>query len=176
MIVRALLGFRPLRWARHSSEAPGARFTLGVWGSLGIHREGFHMSIHTALRALGRRPARRSSISTRRQTDSRIRRAASFEVQRLEGRTLLSALPNGVNASSDSVYTLTGDAGSGYTLTFSAGAVSLDTNLGAGASFSLVLTGTANASINSPESLSALPFPARPGRSSVPAAAGPRAM
>ncbi|MDB5293842.1 MAG: hypothetical protein JWL69_5083, partial [Phycisphaerales bacterium] len=115
------------------------------------------MSVITALRAPGRRSARRSSVSTRRTVDSRINRAARAAVERLEGRTLLDGLPLGVNASPDAVYSFTGDFTSGYALTFSAGAASIDANLGTGGvPFSLTLTGTATVSINSPEIFTAL--------------------
>ncbi|MDB5355314.1 MAG: hypothetical protein JWN24_1767, partial [Phycisphaerales bacterium] len=115
------------------------------------------MSIITALRAPGRRSARRSSVSTRRAVDSRINRAAKAVVERLEGRTLLDGLPYGVSVSPDAVYSFTGDATNGYALTLSAGAESIDANLGAGGvPFSLTLTGTANVSINSPEIFTAL--------------------
>ncbi|MDB5358539.1 MAG: hypothetical protein JWN24_4992, partial [Phycisphaerales bacterium] len=115
------------------------------------------MSIFTALRAPGRRSARRSSVSTRRAIDSRINRAAKAVVERLEGRTLLDGLPFGVSTSPDAVYSFTGDATNGYALTLSAGAASIDANLGAGGvPFSLTLTGTATVSVNSPETLTAL--------------------
>jgi hypothetical protein len=115
------------------------------------------MSVITALRAPGRRSARRSSVSTRRAVDSRINRAAKAVVERLEGRTLLDGLPYGVSVSPDAVYSFTGDATNGYALTLSAGAESIDANLGAGGvPFSLTLTGTANVSINSPEIFTAL--------------------
>ncbi|MDB5293370.1 MAG: hypothetical protein JWL69_4611, partial [Phycisphaerales bacterium] len=115
------------------------------------------MSIFTALRAPGRRSARRSSVSTRPSVDSRINRAVRAAVERLEGRTLLDGLPYGVSASPDAVYSFTGDATSGYALTFSSGTESLDANLGSGGvAFSLTITGTANVSVNSPETLTAL--------------------
>ncbi|MDB5353649.1 MAG: hypothetical protein JWN24_102 [Phycisphaerales bacterium] len=106
-------------------------------------------------RAVGHRPARSSSIPTRR-ADSRITDAAGAVVEELEKRMLLS-LPPGVNASPDAIYSYSGDATSGYALTLSAGAASIDANLGSGGvAFSLTITGTANVSVNSPETLTAL--------------------
>ncbi|MDB5333125.1 MAG: hypothetical protein JWP03_4276, partial [Phycisphaerales bacterium] len=115
------------------------------------------MSAIHAHQAPGSRSARRSSS---RRAGCKIARAVNLVIEQLEGRVLLSGtLPAAVHASTDAVYSVTGDPTSGYAVTLSAGTYSFDANEGAPGgdwqNLSLTLTGTADVSFNAPQTFTA---------------------
>lgn len=96
-----------------------------------------------------------------RRIGSRIARATNSTVECLERRVLMSgSLPASVQASSDAEYTITGDAASGFSVTFSAGTFSLGANEGSSGgawqNLSLTLTGTADVRFNAQQTFNSL--------------------
>lgn len=99
--------------------------------------------------------------SVRRLDNRRLARAARATVEALEVRTLLSGtLPAAVHASSDAVYSVSGNVTNGYAVTLSAGTFSFDANEGAATGdwpgLSLTVSGAAVVAFNSPETFNAL--------------------
>jgi hypothetical protein len=100
-------------------------------------------------------------LAPSRLTGSKIARAVNLVIEQLEGRVLLSGtLPAAVHASTDAVYSVTGDPTGGYAVTLSAGTYAFDANVGAAGgdlpNLTLTLTNSAVAAFNSPETLSGL--------------------